>query len=157
MDKFLITQAGVTKIVSELDDIRLRQLPSVVQDIVTAREYGDLRENAEYHAAREKQRFLEAKVAELEKILAKAEIFNPDSVNTSSVTFGTTITVLDLTTQKERIFSLVSEHESDLTLGLISIQSPFASAMANKSIGDVIAVGSKEFRILSISKYNGEI
>jgi transcription elongation factor GreA len=127
--------------------------PSVIRAIAEAREHGDLSENAEYHAARERQSFVEGRIKELEAILSLAEVIDPSKFS-GAVKFGATITVVDEDTDEKKTYQIVGEPEADIERGLLNIKSPLARALIGKDVGDVAEVrtpgGEKSYEILSI-------
>tara|TARA_B100000886_G_scaffold323208_1_gene266838 strand:- start:1106 stop:1582 length:477 start_codon:yes stop_codon:yes gene_type:complete len=153
-EKFPMTKEGFDKLKSELNELKQKQRPEVIQAISQAREHGDLSENAEYHAAREKQSFIEGKISELENKISRAEIIDPKTISSSSVTFGATVQIIDLENGNQQEYKIVGVDESDIEKKLISINAPICKAMLNKSINDVFQVetpnGSKEYQIKKI-------
>ena len=153
-EKFPMTKDGFDKLKSELDELKQKQRPQVIKAISEAREHGDLSENAEYHAAREKQSFIEGKISELENKISRAEIIDPKTINSSSVTFGATVQIIDLENGNQQEYKIVGVDESDIEKKLISINAPICKAMLNKNIDDVFQVetpnGSKEYQIKKI-------
>ena len=123
--------------------------------ISEAREHGDLSENAEYHAAREKQSFIEGKISELENKISRAEVIDTSSLDNSRVTFGATVQITDLSNDKKHTYRIVGVDEADIEKNLISISAPLCKAMINKNINDIIEVntpnGVKEYQINSIN------
>lgn len=154
MDKFFITPAGINKLTEELNLLKKIERPAVSKLIASARELGDLSENAEYHAAREKQSFIEAKIAELEDKAARAEVIDISNLSSKNVIFGANVTIVDEETDEEKKFQIVGEYEADLNQGMISLNSPIARALIGKTIGDVVEVhtpkGFKNYEIISI-------
>ena len=152
--KFPMTREGFDKLKSELDELKQRQRPQVIRAISEAREHGDLSENAEYHAAREKQSFIEGKISELENKISRAEIIDPKTISSTSVTFGATVQIIDLENGNQQEYKIVGVDESDIEKKLISINAPICKAMLNKNIDDVFQVeapnGSKEYQIKKI-------
>ena len=153
-EKFPMTRDGFDKLKSELDELKQKQRPQVIRAISEAREHGDLSENAEYHAAREKQSFIEGKISELENKISRAEIIDPKTISSSSVTFGATVQIIDLENGNQQEYKIVGVDESDIEKKLISINAPICKAMLNKNIDDVFQVetpnGSKEYQIKKI-------
>lgn len=154
-EKFPMTQEGFNKLKSELDDLKKNQRPQVIKAIAEAREHGDLSENAEYHAAREKQSFIEGKITELESKISRAEIIDPKMINSSSVAFGATVEIIDLENGNLSEYKIVGVDESDIEMKLISINAPICKAMLNKKKDDIFQVntpnGLKEYQIKTIS------
>ena len=153
--KFPMTSEGFEKLKSELDDLKNNQRPEVIKAIAEAREHGDLSENAEYHAAREKQGFIEGKINELENKISRAEVIDPAKVKSSTVTFGATVEIIDLESESKSKYKIVGVDESDIEKKLISINAPLCKAMINKKIDDIFEVqtpnGLKEYQIKTIS------
>lgn len=153
MEKIPMTRAGFTALDEELKVLKSIERPAVIRAIAEAREHGDLSENAEYHAAREKQSFIEGRIKELEAMLSLAEVIDPSKLS-GSVKFGATITVVDEDTEEERTYQIVGEAEADIERGLLNIRSPLARAMIGKDEGDSVEVktpgGQKSYEILSI-------
>ncbi len=151
MERYPMTKACYDKLSSELEHLKKVERPKVIKDIAEARAHGDLSENAEYDAARNRQGLIEAKISELEGKLSKALIIDPETLSTDKVAFGLKVTVLDLNT-----YQIVSEDESDVKAGKISYTSPIGKALIGKSVGDTVKIqvpiGVKEFEILSIEK-----
>jgi len=154
MDKLPITSAGFEKLERELKELKSKDRPAVIEQIAAAREHGDLKENAEYHAAREKQGFIEGRIAELEDKVARAEIIDVSTISGSSVKFGASIIVFDNDTEEEKTYQIVGEYEADLEKGLISIVSPIARALIGKEEGDVVDVvtpgGKKSYEVVEV-------
>ena len=153
MDKIPMTRAGFDQLDLELRDLKAVERPAVIRAIAEAREHGDLSENAEYHAAREKQSFIEGRIKELEMIISRAEVIDPAKLS-GSVKFGAKVTVVDEDTDEEKTFQLVGEQEADLERGLLNVRSPLARALIGKDEGDSVEVttpgGLKSYEILSI-------
>ncbi|MBI1170288.1 transcription elongation factor GreA [bacterium] len=153
MEKIPLTRAGFTLLDDELKQLKSVDRPAVIRAIAEAREHGDLSENAEYHAAREKQSFIEGRVKELEAILSRAEVIDPSKF-TGTVKFGATVIVADEDSGDEKTFQIVGEVEADLERGLLNIRSPLARALIGKDEGDTVEVrtpgGQKSYEILSV-------
>jgi transcription elongation factor GreA len=153
VDRVPITAAGYARLLERLK-VAKEERPRVVQEIATARAHGDLSENAEYHAAKEKQGMLEAEIRELESHLARADIIDPASIKETSVVFGATVTLQDLDSDTEITYQIVGEDEVDLKNGKISIKSPIARALLRKEEGDEVTVqtakGSRMYEILKV-------
>lgn len=154
MSKFPITQKGYEKLEQEIKDLKYIERPKIVEDIAAAREFGDLSENAEYHAAREKQSFTEGRILDLEDKMARAEIIDVKKLSGDAVKFGATVALVDGDTEEEVEYIIVGEYEADITKRRISIASPIARSLIGKSVGDMIEVntpkGTKEYDILSV-------
>ena len=154
MEKIPFTYSGLNNIKEELSNLKKIERPAVIKAISTAREHGDLSENAEYHAAKEKQSFIEGRITELEDVLSRADIIDLSKLNAEKITFGTTIVVFDEDLEKEITFSIVGPYEADLEKGLISVSSPTARALLGKEENAVVEVntpgGVKVYEIVSI-------
>ncbi len=153
MEKIPMTRAGHSALDDELRNLKSVERPSVIRAVAEAREHGDLSENAEYHAARERQSFVEGRIKELEAILSLAEVIDPSKFS-GAVKFGATITVVDEDTDEKKTYQIVGEPEADIERGLLNIKSPLARALIGKDVGDVAEVrtpgGEKSYEILSI-------
>ena len=154
MDKIPMTRAGNDALQAELKTLKSEERPAIIQAIAEARELGDLKENAEYHSAREKQGFIEGRIKELEAVLSKAEVIDPSTLS-GSVKFGATVTVVDEDTDEEKTWQIVGEHEANIEKGLLNVRSPIARALIGKDEGDSVEVrtpgGEKSYEILSIT------
>ena len=154
MDKIPLTRAGHTALNEELKKLKSEERPAVIRAIAEAREHGDLSENAEYHAAREKQSFIEGRVKELEGILSLADVIDTSKMS-GNVKFGATVTIVDEDTDEEKVFQIVGEPEADIENGKLNIKSPLARALIGKDEGDSVEVrtpgGEKSYEILSIT------
>ena len=154
MDKIPMTAGGLKQLEDELRDLKDNERPAVIRAIAEAREHGDLSENAEYHAARERQSFIEGRVTELEAIISHADVIDPSKLSGDVVRFGATVLLVDEETDEEKQYQIVGEHEADLAKGSISISSPIARTLVGRSLGDSIEVkapgGSKYYEILKV-------
>ena len=155
MDKFPITVNGQKKLRDELDFLTNVERPKIIDSISVAREHGDLKENAEYHAAREQQSFVEGRIKDIKLKLSNAEIVDPKKITSSKVVFSATVILFDFDNEKEITYSIVGDDEADIKKRMISINSPIARALIGKEENDVASVetpsGKKEFEILNIS------
>jgi len=151
-----MTRGGFTALDGELKILKSQERPAVIRAIAEAREHGDLSENAEYHAAREKQSFIEGRIKELEAILSLAEVIDPSKFS-GSVKFGATITLVDEDTDERKTYQIVGEPEADIEAGKLNIRSPLARALIGKSAGDSVEVktpgGQRSYEVVSI-QYN---
>ena len=150
-----MTEEGLKKLRQELDNLKNSERPNVIKAIAEAREHGDLSENAEYHAARERQSFIEGRIAELENKITRAEVIDTSKLDNSKVTFGATVVLTDLETEKKNTYKIVGADEADIEKNLISVSAPLCKAMINKRVEDVFEVqtpkGIKEYQINSIN------
>lgn len=147
-----MTINGEARLREELQQLKSVERPKVIEAIAEAREHGDLKENAEYHAAREQQGFIEGRIQEIESKLAAAQVIDVTSIeNTGKVIFGTTVQLLNVETDEQVTYQIVGEDEADIKGGKISISSPIARALVGKSEGDVVAIrvpsGTVEYEI----------
>ena len=154
MDKEPITVSGLKKIKDELDELKNKKRPKIVAPIAEARSHGDLKENAEYHAAKEKQAFIEGRITELEDVTSRAEVIDISRLSGESVTFGAKVNIIDEDNDQETNYQIVGPYEANLEEGLISIASPIAKALIGKEEGTSVMVatpsGTKHYEILSI-------
>jgi transcription elongation factor GreA len=150
-----ITPNGYQKLQEELNLLVKVERPKNIKDISEARAHGDLSENAEYHAAKERQSFLEGRIQELKTKIALANVIDPSKISQNKVAFGATVRLLDTATNEEKNFMLVGPDEADAKNGKISISSPVGKALLNKEIGDVVTIKAPaktmEYEILEIS------
>jgi transcription elongation factor GreA len=150
-----MTLQGYDAMTSELKFLKGTERPQIIQAIAEAREHGDLSENAEYHAARERQSFVEGRIAELEDQSSRAEVIDPAKLGGDSVKFGATVVVADGETDEESTYQIVGEFEADLTKRMISVTSPMARAMIGKAVGDVFEVnspgGTRDYEVVSVT------
>ncbi len=153
MEKIPMTRRGFTAADEELKLLKTVDRPAIIRDIAEAREHGDLSENAEYHAAREKQSFIEGRIKELEGVLSLAEVIDPTRFS-GSIKFGATVVVVDADSGDQKTYQIVGESEADIENGLLNIRSPLARALIGKEEGDTVDVktpgGIRSYEILSI-------
>ena len=149
-----MTAEGYQALDEELKRLKTQERPAVIAAIAEARTHGDLSENAEYHAAKERQGWIEGRIAVIEDQIARAQIIDVSKLSGDQVKFGATVSVVDEDTEEEARYQIVGEHEADVRLGKISIASPIARAMIGKETGDVVEVntpgGVKAYEILKI-------
>jgi transcription elongation factor GreA len=149
-----MTAAGFQRLQDDLKHLKGSERPAIIRAIAEAREHGDLSENAEYHAARERQSFIEGQIGEIEDRISRAEVIEASKLSGNTVKFGATVTLVDEDTDEEVTYQLVGEFEADINGGLLSITSPLARALIAKTVGDNIEVttpgGSKAYEILKI-------
>jgi transcription elongation factor GreA len=154
MDKVPMTEAGHAAMLDEIKHLKTVERPRIIRLIEEARSHGDLSENAEYHAAKEQQGWVEARVAELEDKLSRAEIIDITKLSGKTVKFGATVTVLDEDTEEKARYQIVGEFEADVRQGKISISSPIARALIGKQKGDSVEVmtpgGGKSYEIMDV-------
>jgi transcription elongation factor GreA len=154
MEKVPMTMEGYRKLEAELHRLKVEERPRIIQQIAEARDHGDLSENAEYHAAKDAQGLNEARVAELEDKLARAEIIDPSKLSGSTVMFGATVTLEDEDSGEKLKYKIVGEDEADLRAAKISITSPIARALIGKSKGENAEVvtprGARSYEILKV-------
>lgn len=154
MEKVPMTAAGYNRLQEELKHLKTVERPAVIKAIAEAREHGDLSENAEYHAARERQSFIEGRVSELEDKISRAEVIDPTKLSGKTVKFGATVTLADEDTDEESTYQIVGQDESDIKNRMLSITSPLARALIGKSVGDSVEVstpgGSKMYEVVAV-------
>ena len=154
MDKLPMTAEGLKSLEDELKRLRVEERPAVIKAIEVAREHGDLSENAEYHAARDRQSFIEGRLAELEDMISRADVIDPKMLSGSTVRFGATIKLADEDTDEESTYQIVGSHEADVDSGKLSLTSPLARALIGKTTGDSVEVttpgGSKSYEVLKV-------
>jgi transcription elongation factor GreA len=155
LKRFPITPEGYQKLQEELGKLLKFDRPKNIKDIAEARAHGDLSENAEYHAAKERQSFIEGRICELQSKLAMAEVIDPSRINQSRVAFGAKVKVLDTEANEEHVFTLVGPDEADVRNGRISINSPVGKSLLGKEIGDAVVIRAPaktmEYEILEIN------
>jgi transcription elongation factor GreA len=149
-----MTSEGYISLQEELKRLKSVDRPAIIRAIAEARDHGDLSENAEYHAARERQGFIEGRVMELEDKIARAEVIDVSKLSGSVVKFGATVTLADEETEEEQKFQIVGEDEADVSQGLLSVTSPLARALIGKQIGESVEVstprGAKSYEVVTV-------
>ncbi len=157
-DYFYISKEGFKKIQSELHELKSVDRPAIAQLISDARDFGDLKENAEYHAAKEKMALLEDKITQLEERVRRARVIDPKTISTEQVAIYTAVSLKDMTRNMEVRYSLVSQDESDFRQFKISVDSPVAKALLGKKVGDVVDIkvpaGMMKYEVLKIEPAN---
>jgi transcription elongation factor GreA len=150
-----MTGPGLQRLEEEFRNLRSVERPAVIRAIAEARSHGDLSENAEYHAARERQSFIEGRIQELEEIISSAEVIDPAMLTGEHVKFGAHVKLLDEETEKEATYQIVGVHEADIKARRLSVSSPLAKALIGKKPGDTVSVpapgGDRSYEILSVS------
>ena len=161
MEKVPFTEIGLNKLKKEMSDLKSVERPSVIKAIAEARLHGDLSENAEYHAAREKQGFIEGRLLELENVISRAEVIDLNKIHANKVTFGTTVKIIDEETDEEKILHIVGQYEANFELGKVSTSSPIVKGLIGKSAGESAEIstpnGKKFYEILEISVIDNSI
>lgn len=154
MNKVPMTLEGYARLQEELKRLKSTDRPAIIRAIAEARDHGDLSENAEYHAARERQGFIEGRVMELEDKIARAEVIDVSRLSGSAVKFGATVTLADEETDEEQTFQIVGEDEADVSQGRLSVTSPLARALIGKQIGESVEVatprGAKSYEVVTV-------
>lgn len=154
MEKVPMTSEGFKSLEDELKRLKTVDRREVIAAIAEAREHGDLSENAEYHAARERQSFIEGRVLEIEDMISRADVIDVSQLSGASVKFGATVKIVDEDTDEEKSFQIVGVHEADIQNGRMSISSPIARSLIGKSVGDSVEVttpgGLKSYEILDV-------
>jgi len=149
-----MTAEGFVRLEEELKHLKGVERPAIIRAIAEAREHGDLSENAEYHAARERQSFIEGRVMELEDKISRAEIIDVSKLSGKQVKFGATVTVIDEDTDEKTVYQIVGEDEADIKAKRLAITAPLARALVGKSVGDTVEVttpgGSKSYEIAKV-------
>ncbi|AQU86897.1 transcription elongation factor GreA [Komagataeibacter nataicola] len=155
MQKFPMTAPGLERLEDELRKLKSEERPAIIRAIAEARSHGDLSENAEYHAARERQSFTEGRIQELEEIVSSVEVIDPASLSGDQVKFGARVKLVDEETDKEATYQIVGVYEADIKQGLLSISSPLAKSLIGKSVGDSVSVpapgGDRTYEILEVT------
>lgn len=154
MEKVPMTAGGYAALDLELRKLKTTDRPAVIQAIAEAREHGDLSENAEYHAARERQSFIEGRIKEIEGLIARADVIDPLKVAGDTIKFGATVRLVDEDTEEEKTYQIVGEVEADIEHGKLNIRSPLARALIGKAEGDVVEVmtpgGGRSYEVLKV-------
>jgi transcription elongation factor GreA len=154
MERIPMTQSGYQALEAEINKLKSVERPAIIKMIAEARAHGDLSENAEYHAAKERQAFIEGRVIELEDQLGRAEVIDVSKLSGTTVKFGATVTLVDEDTDEKRKFQIVGDLEADAKKGRISISSPIARALIGKTKGDTVEVaapgGARSYEILKV-------
>jgi len=149
-----MTLQGKQRLEAELKNLKSVERPAVIQAIAEARAHGDLSENAEYHAAKEKQGFIENRITELEGAISRSEVFDPSTMSGDTIRFGATVVLADIDTDEESTYQIVGAEEADIDQGRISNTSPIARAMMGKAEGDVVDVitprGGKSYEVVEV-------
>lgn len=150
-----MTGKGLQRLEEELRRLKSEERPAIIRAIAEARSHGDLSENAEYHAARDRQSFTEGRILELEDIVSSAEVIDPATLSGDQVKFGAQVSLVDEETDKEATYQIVGVHEADIKQGLLSISSPLAKSLIGKRIGDSVSVpapgGDRTYEILAVT------
>jgi len=154
MEKVPMTRRGFDALDQELKQLKSVERPAVIRAIAEAREHGDLSENAEYHAAREKQSFIEGRVKEIEGLMGRAEVIDPSRLS-GPIKFGAIVKLIDEDTEEERTYQIVGEPEADIENGMLNIRSPLARALIGKEPGDSVEVrtpgGDRSYEVVSVT------
>ena len=150
-----MTAEGLSRLEDERGRLKNEERPAIIRAIATAREHGDLSENAEYHAARERQSFVEGRLAELDDVISRADVIDPSKLKGSTIRFGATVRVADEDTDERITYQIVGSHEADIASGRLSVTSPLARALIGKSRGDSVEVtapgGSRYYEIVRVN------
>ena len=154
MEKVPMTRQGYDALNAELKKLKDEERPAIITAIAEARDHGDLSENAEYHAAREKQSFIEGRIREIEAQVSRAEVIDPAKMSGKTIRFGATIVLVDEDTEEEKTFQIVGETEADIDRGKLNMRSPLARALIGKEEGDQVEVmtpgGGKCYEVLGV-------
>jgi transcription elongation factor GreA len=155
MDRLPMTSDGYSRLQEEIKRLKMTERPAIIRAIAEARTHGDLSENAEYHAARERQSFIEGRLGELEDKVARAEVIDISKLTGSVIKFGATVTLADEETDEEQTFRIVGEDEADIKDGRLSVTSPLARALIGKGKGDSVEVstprGAKSYEVVTVA------
>jgi len=154
MDKVPITKTGYEALVDELKTMKEDERPAIIQAIAEARAHGDLSENAEYHSAKEKQDFIEARIKDLESMISRADVIEPSKMSGSTIRVGATVALIDEETEEKRTYQIVGEPEADIAAGRLNMRSPLARALIGKEEGSSIEVktpgGTRYYEVVSV-------
>ncbi|HMQ93838.1 MAG TPA: transcription elongation factor GreA [Amaricoccus sp.] len=154
MEKVPLTAKGFARLDAELKKLKSIERPAIIKAIAEAREHGDLSENAEYHAARERQSFVEGRIRELEGMIGRSEVIDPTRMS-GPIKFGATVVILDEDTEEERTYQIVGEPEASIEEGLLNMKSPLARALIGKEPGDSVEVrtpgGTRSYEVVSVA------
>lgn len=154
MERAPMTASGLAKLEEEIIHLKHEERPAIIKAIEEARAHGDLSENAEYHAAKERQSFIEGRILEVDDLIARAEVIDPSQLSGDTVLFGATVVVADEDTDEETTYRIVGSHEGDIATGLLSVTAPLARALIGKTIGDSVEVktpkGEKFYEIVKV-------
>ncbi len=154
MEKIPFTAAGFAKVEAELKHRKSVERPAIIQAIAEARAHGDLSENAEYSAARERQSFNEGRIQELEAVVSRADVIDVKSLSGNTIKFGATVKLVDVDSDKETSYQIVGEYEADIDAKQVSITAPIARALIGKKVGDSVEVkspgGTREYEVLAV-------
>ena len=152
--KVPMTLAGYERLQEELKTLKTTERPSIIEAIAEARSHGDLSENAEYHAAREKQSFIEGRILDLEDKVSRVEVIDPAKVAGKTIKFGATVKVVDEDSNEEHVYQIVGEYEADFEKGKLAFNAPLSRALIGKSVGDSVEVstpkGAKAYEVLEV-------
>jgi len=155
MEKVPMTSDGLTALENEFRRLKFEERPAIIRAIAAAREHGDLSENAEYHAARERQSFVEGRITELEGVISCADVIDVTKITGETIRFGATVMVADEDTDEEITYQIVGTYEADIEKGLLSVTSPLARALIGKTVGDSVDVttprGSKSYEVCDVA------
>lgn len=147
MTRIPITTRGLKKLEDERNRLKNIDRPNIIKAISEARELGDLSENAEYHAAREQQGFIEGKIKELDDVIARCEAIDPSTIVNDKIIFGASVDIINLDTQEKKSYQVVSEYEANIDHGLISYHSPLGKALIGKTQGDIVEINTAKYII----------
>lgn len=149
-----MTRAGYESLVAELKTLKDKERPEIIQAIAEARAHGDLSENAEYHAAKDRQGLTEARIKELESLISRADVIDPAKMSGATIRFGATVVLVDEDTEEERTYQIVGESEADISNGRLNMRSPLARALIGKEEGDSVEVtapgGARSYEVVRV-------